>query len=82
MVKNQKNNSFVIAEGNRRILCVKLLLNLINIPEYWSLSNEKNNYSNEKTFKENENDWIDDNDPSKDKFHNYEVIKQIIKKLI
>ncbi len=47
---------------------MKLLLNLINIPEYWSLSNEKNNYSNKKTFKENENDWIDDNDPSKINF--------------
>lgn len=83
IVKNQKNNKYTIAEGNRRLLCLKLLLKVIELPEYSKLINYENNYSNEKSFYQNEKDWNDNDNAEnteKKKFENYENIKKIILK--
>lgn len=78
LVKNSKNNKYTIAEGNRRLLCLKLLLKLIQLPEYHKLINIENNYSNEKSFYENEKNWKDSDNFEKKKFENYKKIKKII----
>ncbi len=81
IVKNLKNNKYTIAEGNRRLLCLKLLLKTIKLPEYHKLTNYENNYSNEKSFYQNEKDWSDNDNSEKiekKKFKNYKKINEII----
>lgn len=80
IVKNSKNNKYTVAEGNRRLLCLKLLLKVINLPDYCKLTNIENNYSNEKSFYQDEKDWNDNVNTEKKKFENYEEIKKIISK--
>ena len=80
IVKNSKNNKYTVAEGNRRLLCLKLLLKVINLPDYCELTNIENNYSNEKSFYQDEKDWNDNINTEKKKFENYEEIKKIISK--
>ena len=81
IVKNLKNNKYTIAEGNRRLLCLKLLLKTIKLPEYHKFTNYENNYSNEKSFYQNEKDWSDNDNSEKiekKKFKNYKKINEII----
>ncbi len=73
----QKNsNDFIVVEGNRRIMCLKLLLKLIKIPEY----NETFNiYSNEKSFNDDEED-LKNSDSNKKRYFWYRKIVDIIEK--
>ena len=75
----QKDNSdyYLVAEGNRRIVCLKLLLGLIKIPEYYKLNDT---YANERSYMENESEWNDNkkDEENEKRYKNYcDIIETI-----
>lgn len=77
LTKNEKNEYFV-AEGNRRILCLKLINNINLLPKWCDFSKQAySNYSNANDEYLNG----DDETSKKDFLKNYEKIQKIIKEI-
>ena len=46
VVNGTKKDSFIVAEGNRRLMCLKLMAQIYKLPESEFFLNKANNYSN------------------------------------
>ena len=81
VIKNEnKLDHFIIAEGNRRLMCLKLISNIFKLPDFYSIES-LTTYENEKT--NNIYEFNDDN-PDKELFRkrkNYEECNKLIEEI-
>ncbi|MDE5767104.1 MAG: hypothetical protein K2H56_01000, partial [Malacoplasma sp.] len=85
LIRDYEN--FVVAEGNRRMMCLKILDNVLKIPEFSLIKEKTKNYENENSeyinVYENENKEINDeniDDKTKENYSKCEKIIEEIKK--
>lgn len=81
LVYNKKYKKYIIAEGNRRVMCLKLILGKFILPKFEDLSNIFS-YSNNinEIISKNEYEESNEKDVEKTK-NNYEYSKKLIDKI-
>lgn len=82
VIKNEnKSDHFIIAEGNRRLMCLKLISNIFKLPDFYSIESLLITYENEKTNNIYE---FNDENPNKELFRkrkNYEECNKLIEEI-
>lgn len=84
VVKSEHNETFIVAEGNRRLMCLKLIYKIFELPDFdveiypkkVPYSNENSNQMREQESDDNKHDNLNE---AKD---NYKKCKQMIKTII
>ena len=80
----KNDNHYVVAEGNRRLMCLKLISNFFSFNSFAKFKNDILSYANEKTEQISEGDEIDndsDDEIIKKARQNYHRCEKLLKEI-